>query len=96
MYLFADPDGKADYNCRNGSYGDETDPNRTSNEHRQLQQDLLLAAPLLLAPERAPRRTAVMNTIMGLMIPSSRVNITTSYSLSHMIKTYDIVVDFTT
>ena len=62
-YLSADPDRKTNNYGRDGGDGNEADSDRSSDEHRQLKQDLLLATPLLLAPERAPRRTTSSTTL---------------------------------
>ena len=54
--LAAHPHGDADHHGGNGDAGDEGDAHGCAHQRAQLPEDLFLAAPRLLAPERAARR----------------------------------------
>ena len=56
----AGPDGQADEDGGGGDAGDEGDAHGRANQDAQLPEDLLLAAPRLLAPEGAARRAQVV------------------------------------
>lgn len=61
-HLAAHVNGDADDHGGNGYAGDEGDAHRSSNQGPQLPQDLLLAAPRLLPPERAAGWTTTGKT----------------------------------
>jgi len=75
VYLSADPDRQSDNDGWNGSNGYEADSNRSSDKHGELKQDLLLATPLLLTPERAPRWTTQTINIIPMPLMHTAVKI---------------------
>ncbi len=52
-YLPADPDGDTDDHCRHSDTGHQSNTNGSTDQGAELPQNLLLAAPRLLTPERA-------------------------------------------
>ena len=101
----ADPDGDADDHGRHGDAGQQADAHRRPHQRPQLPQDLLLARPRLLAPERAPRRTIQkanrnknkkkkrnknQNKTESIKIASSRRSRDESTSQTHQITHFDV------